>query len=253
MWKHLRAVNKGSVSTVNNIPDELLINNEHFSDSHTIATKLNEYFSSIAQILNSTNTETTDLDLTKLTDFVNNKVPERIYFDIPSITTKQVLSFIGSLDPSKATGLDGIGPKIIKMAANCLSPIIGGLINKSINSGSFPSQMKCAEVFPIYKGGQKSDPSNYRPISILPTISKIFEKHVNKHLMNYLNKYKLIHKNQSGFRQKHSCKKKKKKKKTLVKLIDQWMHCIDKGDICRFQKGVRRCRSFNPAKEAHTL
>ena len=82
MWKHLRAVNKGLVSTVNNIPDELLINNEHFSDSHTIATKLKEYFLSIAQILNSTNTETTDLDLTKVTDFVNNKVPERIYFDI---------------------------------------------------------------------------------------------------------------------------------------------------------------------------
>ena len=80
MWKHLREVNKGSVSTVNNIPDELLINNEYFSDSHTIATKLNEYFSSIAQILNSTNTETTDLDLTKLTDFVNNKVPERSLF-----------------------------------------------------------------------------------------------------------------------------------------------------------------------------
>ena len=223
MWKHLKAVNKGSVSTVNNIPDELLINNEHFSDSHTIATKLNEYFSSIAQILNSTNTETTDLDLTKLTDFVNNKVTERIYFDIPSITTEQVLSFIGSFDTSKATGLDGIGHKIIKMAANCLSPIIAGLINRSINSGSFPSQMKCAKVFPVYKGGHKSDPSNYRPISILPTISKIFEKHVNKHLMNYLNK--LIHENQSGFRQKHSCQT------ALVKLIDQWMHCIDKGDI----------------------
>ena len=85
------------MSTVNSIPDERLINNEHFSDSHTIATKLNAYFSSIAQILNSTNTETTDLDHTNLTDFVYtcNKVPERIYFDIPSITTEQVLSFIG--------------------------------------------------------------------------------------------------------------------------------------------------------------
>ena len=75
------------------------------------------------------------------------------------------------------------------------------------------------------KGGSKSDPSNYRPISILPTVSKIFEKHVNKHLMNYLNKYKLIHGSQSGFRQKHSCQT------ALVKLIDQWMSCIDKGEL----------------------
>ena len=78
-------------------------------------------------------------------------------------------------------------------------------------------------MFPIYKGGQKYDPSNYRPISILPTISKIFEKHVNKHLINYLNKFN--HEKQSGFRQKHSCQT------ALVKLIDQWMQCINNGDF----------------------
>ena len=87
-----------------------------------------------------------------------------------------MLLVINPRDPSKATGLDGIGPKIIKMAVNCLSPVIADLIDKSINTGSFPSQMKNAKNFPIYKGGQKADPSNYRPISILPTISKIFER-----------------------------------------------------------------------------
>ena len=80
-------------------------------------------------------------------------------------------------------------------------------------------------MFPIFKGGCKSDPSNYRPTSILPTISKIFEKHINKHLTTNLNKYKLIHESQSGFRQKHSCQT------ALVKLIDLWMTCIDNGDI----------------------
>ena len=95
----------------------------------------------------------------------------------------------------------------------------------SIATGQFPSQMKLAKVLPIYKGGEKSDPSNYRPISILSTVSKIFEKHVNKHLMAYLNKYKLLHDNQSGFRPKHSCQT------ALVKLINDWMKCIDKGDL----------------------
>ena len=97
-----------------------------------------------------------------------------------------------------------------------MSPIIAAL--KSISSGTFPSQLKRAKVFPIFKGGVKSDPTNYRPISILPTVSKFFEKHVNKHLMNYLNKYKLIHESQSGFRQRHSCQT------ASVKLIDQgWL------------------------------
>ena len=194
------------------LPDELKCyllyretGNVLVSDSNEIASKLNEYFSSIARILDNASTSSTEPDLTKLEDFVNNKVPDATYFNIPYITTEQVLSVINDLDASKAIGLDGIGPKIIKLAAHSLSPVITDLINKSIDSGSFPSQMKNAKVFPIYKGGQKSDPSNYRPISILPTISKIFEKHVNKHLMGYLNKYKLIHENQSGFRQKHSC------------------------------------------------
>ena len=71
-----------------------------------------------------------------------------------------------------------------------------------MHTGQFPNAMKCAKVFPIFKGGSKSDPSNYRPISILSTISKKIERHINKHLTNYLTKYKLIHEHQSGFRKK---------------------------------------------------
>ena len=137
-----------------------------------------------------------------------------IKFNIPFINTEQVKSYIIKLDLTKASGLDDLGPRIIKLAVNLLSPPIAWLINKSIESGEFPSQLKIAKVYPVFKGGDKSDPSNYRPISILPTISKIFEKHVIKHLMAYLNKHKLLHKNQSGFRPKHNCQT------ALVKLVD---------------------------------
>ena len=78
-----------------------------------------------------------------------------------------------------------LGPKITKLATKSLSPRIADLMNKSIFFRTFTSQLKCANIAPSYKGGSKSDPSNYRPISILPTISKIFEKHVNMHLMNF--------------------------------------------------------------------
>ena len=173
LWKHLRAVNNGSTSSGKTLPDELIIKGVHFTDSETIATKFNEYFTSVAQILENTNSDTNDLDVTKLQEFVNNKVPENIHFSIPFITIDQVASYSHLLDPSKATGLDGLGPKIIKLAANSLSLHIAALINKSIISGTFPSELKCAKVFPIFKDGSKSDPSNYRPISILPTVSKI--------------------------------------------------------------------------------
>ena len=91
------------------------------------------------------------------------------------------------------------------MFFDIISPSIAALINKSIISGHIPNQLKKAKVFLIFKNGAKDDPSNYRPISILPTILNVFEKHVNSHLMRFLNKYKLIHECQSGFRQKHSC------------------------------------------------
>ena len=136
-----------------------------------------------------------------------------------------MLSYINKLDSSKATGVDGLGPRIIKLAANILTLSITILINKSINAGQVPTQLKFAKVLPIFKGGTKSDPSNYRPISILPTISKIYEKHINHHLMGYLNKFKLLHESQSGFRNKHSCQT------ALVKLIEKWKACIDNGDI----------------------
>ena len=69
------------------------------------------------------------------------------------------------------------------------------------------------------------DPSNYRPISILPIVSKVTEKHVTKHLFAYLNKYKLLHEAQSGFRKHHSCQT------ALIELINNWFSHIDKGNI----------------------
>ncbi|MCG8047955.1 MAG: reverse transcriptase family protein, partial [Candidatus Thiodiazotropha endolucinida] len=209
IWRHLREVK----------------NDVTFTNSIDIANKLNKYFCSIAEILNEPTDEPCELDLSKLENFIRDKVPDEVSFKIPLITCEQVSSFINYLDTTKATGLDGLGPRIIKMLAPTISPSITMLINKSINSGEFPSQLKLAKVLPIFKGGSKSDPSNYRPISILPTVSKIFEKHVNFHLMRYLNKYEVLHESQSGFRQKHSCQT------ALIKLVDHWMTCIDNGDI----------------------
>ena len=124
-------------------------------------------------------------DMNKLNECIDSKVPSHVYFSVPYITTQQVIEFIHRLNPMKATDMDGLGPRILKMAAGVLASSITSLINKSIDSSCFPSQLKIAKIFPIHKSGPKSDPSNYRPISILPTISKLFERHINKHLMGF--------------------------------------------------------------------
>ena len=101
------------------------------------------------------------------------------------MTSKQVQSYIKALDPSKATGLDGLGPKIFKLAINSQGPIIAFLINKTIHTGQFINEMKCAKVFPILR--VEINLIHRTLVSILPTISKLFERHVNKHLMILLN------------------------------------------------------------------
>ena len=79
------------------------------------------------------------------------------------------------------------------------------ICNKSISSSSFPTKWKEAKVSPLHKQGPSDNVNNYRPISILPILSKILERHVSDCLLHYLNENDLLHVTQSGFRAQHSC------------------------------------------------
>ena len=114
---------------------------------------------------------------------------------------------------------------ILKSSAEIVCPTLLETINISLNIGQFSNYLKIAKLLPVHKGGAKDDPSNYRPISMLPIISKLIEKYITKHLFGFLNKYKLLHKSQSGFHKHHSCNT------ALINLVDKWINVIDKGGI----------------------
>ena len=138
IWKHLRTINDPASTKNRILPDELEVNNETISDLRQIAAKLNDYFSSIAHILNKTNTETRDPDLSKLNEFVNSRVPDTVTFKIPYIRNDQVLSNISALGPSKATSLDGLGPKSLKRAASIIAHLSLLLLIKAFQMERFP-------------------------------------------------------------------------------------------------------------------
>ena len=97
------------------------------------------------------------------------------------------------------------------------------LINQSLFSSKFPTDWKLAKVIPIFKSGSANDTNNYRPISVLPVLSKILERFVHSQFSNFLESNSLITKEQSGFRSLHS---------TLTSLIhctNRWLRNIDKG------------------------
>ena len=109
----------------------------------------------------------------------------------------EIGDLLKTLNDSKATGHDGIGPKMLKQAGISVIPSLTRLINLSFAKCTVPSSWKKAQVIPIYKKDNKSDPNNYRPVSILPTISKIAERIVFKHVFNYFRDNNLLTKHQS--------------------------------------------------------
>ena len=109
-----------------------------------------------------------------------------------------------NLKNSKSSGIDRIDTYTIKLMVDDILPAVTHVVNLSIQQAVFPSLYKIAKVIPLYK---KEDPhltDNYRPISLLPVISKVFEKVAFKQVYNYFDKNKLLYKSQYGFRKKHS-------------------------------------------------
>ena len=109
-----------------------------------------------------------------------------------------------SLKPKTSTGVDCISNKLLKYVRNVISEPLTIIINQMLNMGVFPDLLKISKVIPIYKKEDDTMFSNYRPISLLPSISKIFEKVILEQLTTYLIINNLIHKHQYGFRKNHS-------------------------------------------------
>ena len=118
--------------------------------------------------------------------------------------TEQLKKILLNLNTKKATGPDGIPAIVLKMCAVELSPILRELFQYSLEKGIFPENWKSALVQPIPKKGKKSDPNNYRPIALLPVISKVMEKYINESILNFLESNNIISDRQYGFRKHRS-------------------------------------------------
>lgn len=116
------------------------------------------------------------------------------------VDESEVEGIILSLKSNCAVGWDGISSEVLKQSCDNLTPPITHICNISISNGTFPNFMKKAVVHPIYKNGDKKLVNNYRPISVLTTLSKILERILNNCLTNFLNRFNIISKNQYGFR-----------------------------------------------------
>ena len=156
-----------------------------------MANIFNNYFVSLTHTLRS-NIPTVNIDPLS---YVSNNSHSFAYFDC---TSSEIAAIINNLKSNKCSIFE-VPVNIYKKTADILSPIICTLVNHSINQGVFPNVLKLARVIPLHKGGTKKDMKNFRPISILPILSKIFEKIMHKRLYNFFIKFGLLYSNQFGF------------------------------------------------------
>ena len=131
-------------------------------------------------------------------------LPDHTTFAFNKIDELYVQRLIDKLNTNKATGIDGIPTKLVKIAAPAISNPLTKLINASFEQGLFPDRLKIAKVKPLFKKGSAKLMSNYRPISILPVFSKIFEQIANSQIMTYLENHSILTPKQYGFRKNMS-------------------------------------------------
>ena len=161
------------------------------SDPIEIANIFNTFFSKIAM----------DLKINIPPNNFQHKISrtENSMF-FPPISVLEIKKTIQNLKNSKAKDIYNISTDIIKCCAEIIAEPLCELFQCCVDQGVFPSKLKISKTIPIFKKGQKNDPNNYRPIAILPIISKIFEKIMCQRLMQYVESMLILSKDQHGFR-----------------------------------------------------
>ena len=144
-------------------------------------------------------------------------------FRLSHTTSEEVINIIGGLSSSGSPGVSGIPVTILKNCATLLADPLTKLFNSCISSSTFPNEWKCAIVTPLFKKGPMDECDNYRGISVLPPVSKVFEKILASRITKHFEDNNLFTSQQHGFRANHSCET------ALQSILDEWKSLIDDG------------------------
>ena len=153
------------------------------------------------------------------------KSPVNEIFTFRHVTEDTVLKIIDSLEPKSSCGIDSISNKLLKMIKNEILSPFTLIVNQSIKNGIFPDKLKIAKVAPLFKKNEDYLFENYRPISVLPSLSKVLERVIHTQLVDYFTKNNLFYENQYGFRNAHSTEL------AALELINRVIDNMDKNEV----------------------
>ena len=194
-WKN---INKQLGKVKSSTCSSLLVNNKTINDSQSITNHFNDYFASVAGDLVSSLPQSSCSFMSYLPETSINS----IYFYPTTLT--EVKRIISGLKPKNSTGIDEIPSSILKSTPDNILLAITHIFNLSLTKGEFITDFKTSKIIPILKKGKATNVSNYRPISLLCTMSKILEKLVYNRVISFLNRQNFFFQYQFGFRKNHS-------------------------------------------------
>ena len=168
------------------------------SDPFKVANKFNDYYLSIADKL----CEKIPKVNNKFQDFLKN--PNRNNLTLKETTPDEIVKIINDLDGKKSGDIFNISPDLVKLNAQVNSQILTIIFNQSIQEGCFPTAMKTAKILPLHKGDSVLSVGNYRPISLLPIFSKIFERLIYNRLIEFITANNILTELQFGFQRNKS-------------------------------------------------
>ena len=198
---------------------ELRVNGNSVTNPTELAEEFNHHFTTIGTKLAS------EIPESASTSYHNYLTGTNKRFEFHPTTPNHVLSLLNTLDKSKAAGLDDISARLIRECADLICSPLCVIFNQSLRLGIFPDDWKNARVTPLFKQGEQNDLNNYRPISVISVVAKVFERIAYDQLYTYLAANDFIYKYQSGFRTIHSTVT------ALLEATDSWAYSVDRGKI----------------------
>ena len=226
-WKSIKPFFSDKVSNSSKIT--LVEENNIISDEEEIANIMNNYFINVTKTLNLK--KQLGVGCSGINEFENHisikmiheKYPEILpeSFKFQLVSNNEVKKEIENLDTKKSSIYGSIPATILKQCVNAYLPHLTNSINYSIQHSSFPQELKLSEVISVYKKLNPLQKENYRPVSLLPHVSKV-ERIIHKQITNYMTD-KLAH-SITGLRKSHGTQK------SLVVMLEQWKRALDKGE-----------------------
>ena len=218
-WQTIKNITSRN-SKSNDIPDYLKINGENISNPTIIASEFNKFYVNIGPSLANNIIPPPNKSFK---DYLSTTIDQEFKFEM--INEMQVMKIIKDMKPKSSYGIDELSNKLLKCIGPSVCKPLTLIINQSINSGVFPSKMKLAKIIPIFKKGDIHDLENYRPISLLPSTSKVIEKIMHLQIYDYFTNKNLLYKSQYGFRSKHSTEF------AALELVDRLIKQMDENKV----------------------